>query len=42
MTIRGALAPGTLTYTGCMRGVFADHAKTAKAEFMSRIDGGRK
>lgn len=42
MTIRGAQAPGTLTYTGSMKGVFSDHTKTAKAEFMSRIDGGRK
>jgi GTP cyclohydrolase I len=42
MTIRGALAPGTLTYTASMKGVFGDHTKTAKAEFMSRIDGGRK
>ena len=41
MTIRGVHAPGTLTYTAAMRGVFADHSRTAKAEFMQRINGGR-
>ncbi len=38
MSIRGSLAPGTLTYTAAMRGVFSDHMKTAKAEFLSRIN----
>jgi len=38
MTIRGVQVPGTRTYTACMKGVFADHSKTAKAEFMSRIN----
>ena len=37
MTLRGVQAPGTVTYTASMRGVYADHAKTAKAEFMNRI-----
>ena len=37
MTIRGVQTPGTLTTTAAMRGVFADHDKTAKSEFMSII-----
>ncbi len=37
MTVRGVQTPGTLTTTATMRGVFADHTKTAKAEFMSII-----
>lgn len=37
MTIRGVQAPGTKTYTATMRGVFADHDKTAKAEFLQVI-----
>lgn len=37
MTIRGVQTPGTLTTTSCMKGVFADHSRTAKAEFMSII-----
>jgi GTP cyclohydrolase I len=39
MTIRGAQSPGTKTRTAEMRGVFADHEKTAKAEFLSSING---
>lgn len=39
MTIRGVQAPGTLTYTAAMRGAFADHTRTAKMEFLSRING---
>lgn len=39
MTIRGAQAPGTLTYTAEMRGVFNDHTRTAKAEFLARLNG---
>lgn len=42
MTIRGAQVPGTLTYTAAMRGVFSDHERTAKAEFLSRLNGGHK
>jgi GTP cyclohydrolase I len=37
MTIRGVQSPGTLTYTASMIGVFSDHTKTAKAEFLSRV-----
>lgn len=40
MTVRGAQSPGTKTYTAAMRGVFSDHTKTAKAEFLGRINGG--
>lgn len=40
MTIRGVQSPGTMTRTAEMRGVFADHDKTAKAEFLSFINGG--
>lgn len=39
MTIRGAQAPGTKTYTAVMRGFFNDHDRTAKAEFLERING---
>ena len=38
MTIRGVQAPGTKTYTATMRGVFADHSRTAKAEFLQVIN----
>lgn len=41
MTLRGVRAPGSKTQTQCMRGVFADHERTAKAEFLSRISGGK-
>jgi GTP cyclohydrolase I len=40
MSIRGVKAPGTKTYTAVMRGRFADHERTAKAEFLSRTNGG--
>jgi GTP cyclohydrolase I len=39
MTIRGVQAPGTTTYTAEMRGFFNDHDRTAKAEFLDRING---
>jgi GTP cyclohydrolase I len=39
MAIRGVQAFGTKTYTAAMYGVFGDHTKTAKAEFMSRVNG---
>jgi GTP cyclohydrolase I len=42
MTIRGVQSSGTMTRTAEMRGVFADHEKTAKAEFLSYINGGHK
>jgi GTP cyclohydrolase I len=40
MTIRGAHVPGTKTYTASMYGRFADHDRTAKAEFLARLNGG--
>lgn len=39
MTIRGVQAPGTMTRTAAMRGVFADHGRTAKAEFLQALNG---
>jgi len=39
MTIRGVQSPGTSTYTAEMRGFFNDHTRTAKAEFLDRING---
>ena len=41
MTIRGVQAPGTTTYTAIMRGFFNDHDRTAKAEFLQRINGSK-
>ena len=41
MTLRGVQAPGTLTTTSDMRGVFIDHRKTAKQEFMEFIGAKR-
>jgi GTP cyclohydrolase I len=38
MALRGVRASGIKTRTATMRGVFADHTRTAKAEFMSGID----
>lgn len=40
MTIRGVQTPGTKTYTAAMKGVFEDHTRTAKSEFLSRLNGG--
>jgi GTP cyclohydrolase I len=37
MSIRGVRAENVVTTTSTMRGVFADHAKTAKAEFLQMI-----
>lgn len=37
MTIRGTQTPGTLTTTSAMRGVFSDHSKTAKTEFLTVV-----
>jgi GTP cyclohydrolase I len=37
MAMRGIQAPGIVTTTSAMRGVFADHARTAKAEFLEAI-----
>lgn len=39
MTIRGVQAPGTKTDTVATLGVFADHTRTAKAEFLARVNG---
>lgn len=39
MALRGAYAPGVLTTTSTMRGVFSDHTRTAKAEFLSMVNG---
>lgn len=39
MTIRGAQSPGVKTTTSTMRGVFGEHERTAKAEFMQIISG---
>lgn len=37
MTIRGVQTPGTTTRTVVTRGVFADHTRTAKMEFLEGI-----
>lgn len=37
MSIRGALAHGTTTITSAIRGVFLDHTRTAKSEFMQHL-----
>lgn len=37
MTIRGVQTPGTITTTSDMRGVYSDHTRTAKAEFLQII-----
>jgi GTP cyclohydrolase I len=41
MSIRGAQAHGTFTTTNAMLGVFGDHSRTAKMEFLTMINGGR-
>lgn len=41
MTIRGVQKPGTQTVTSYVTGVFADHDRTAKAEFMALLGLGR-
>jgi GTP cyclohydrolase I len=42
MAMRGAKIAGVPTVTAAMRGVFADHSRTAKAEFMAHIERHRK
>jgi len=42
MAMRGVEMPGVVTTTSSMRGVFGDHTRTAKAEFMQLIEGKRK
>jgi GTP cyclohydrolase IA len=37
MTMRGVQTPGAITTTSAVRGVFADHSRTAKAEFFATI-----
>lgn len=39
MAMRGVQQPGVVTTTSAMLGVFGDHSRTAKAEFMSIIGG---
>lgn len=39
MTMRGVQAPGTYTTTAIMRGAFSDHARTAKQEFLTYLNG---
>jgi len=39
MTIRGVHSPGTKTRTTSVKGVFADHDRTAKAEFLAGLNG---
>jgi GTP cyclohydrolase IA len=41
MAIRGVKSPGAKTITSAMRGVFSDHTKTAKAEFLHFVNGGK-
>lgn len=39
MAMRGVETAGVQTTTTCMRGVFSDHNRTAKAEFLEAIKG---
>lgn len=39
MTLRGVQMPGAYTTTSKMSGVFNDHDRTAKAEFLSYVNG---
>jgi GTP cyclohydrolase I len=39
MALRGAEVAGVLTTTSTMRGVFGEHDRTAKAEFMAFVNG---
>jgi GTP cyclohydrolase I len=38
MGMRGVKMPEAITTTAAMRGVFSDHDRTAKAEFMAHIE----
>ena len=40
MAMRGVQQPGVITTTSAMYGVYADHKRTAKAEFMGLIRNG--
>ena len=37
MAMRGVEVPGVITTTSAMKGVYADHSRTAKAEFLESI-----
>lgn len=37
MTIRGVQSPGTMTITSSMKGIFADHTRQARSEFLHLI-----
>lgn len=41
MSMRGVQMPGVVTSTQTMRGVFADHSRTAKMEFLEAIRGNK-
>lgn len=41
MAVRGVGTPGVITTTSAMRGVFADHSRTAKAEFLQMLPKGK-
>jgi GTP cyclohydrolase IA len=41
MTMRGIRSPGAKTTTSSMRGVFADHSRQARSEFLSLIRKGQ-
>ena len=40
MAMRGVAQPGVITTTAAMRGVYADHTRTAKAEFLDIVKHG--
>lgn len=42
MAMRGVATAGVITRTASMRGVYADHSRTAKAEFMDYIKDVKK
>lgn len=42
MSMRGVNMPGVVTSTQTMRGVFADHSRTAKAEFLEVMRNGSR
>lgn len=39
MSMRGVQSPGTITTTSVMRGVFADHTRLARSEFLEFVNG---
>lgn len=41
MAIRGVKSPGVTTHTSAMKGVFNDHTRTAKAEFLHFVNGSK-